>query len=93
MQAAAVLARAGLADSAKAVIQRTRSQAPSDPEEWITYEEAHAWLLLGERDKALRALGRYLEANPEDRPYIAKDSWFQDLRDDPRFEQLIGLGG
>ncbi|MCH9014797.1 MAG: hypothetical protein IH877_03795, partial [Gemmatimonadetes bacterium] len=93
MQVAAVLARAGLADSARAVIQRTRSQAPSDPEELITYDEAHAWLLLGERDKALRALGIYLEANPEDKTYISGDSWFQDLRDDPRFQQLISLGG
>jgi tetratricopeptide (TPR) repeat protein len=93
MQVAGVLARAGADDSAKAVIQRTRSQAPEDPEEYIAYDEAHAWLLLGERDEALRALGMYLEASPQEKSYIAKDPWFQGLRDDPRFKQLISPGG
>ena len=88
IQVAAVLARAGLSDSARAVIQRTRSLAPEDPEQWIAYDEAHAWLLLGERDEALRALGMYLEATPQDKAYIAEDPWFEDLRDDPRFAQL-----
>ena len=93
MQVAAVLARAGLRDSAEAVIQRTRSGAPSDPEAWIPYDEAHAWLLLGERDEALRALGLYLEASPQEKSYIAEDPWFRDLRDDPRFAKLVGPGG
>jgi serine/threonine-protein kinase len=93
MQVAAVLARAGAEDSAKAVIQRTRSQAPEDPEQYIAYDEAHAWLHLGERDEALRALGMYLEAKPQDKSYIPQDPWFQELRDDPRFKQLTGPGG
>ncbi len=93
MQVAAVLARAGLRDSAEAVIQRTRSEAPSDPTAWIPYNEAHAWTLLGERDQALRALGMYLEATPQDKAYIAEDPWFRDLRDDPRFAALVGPGG
>jgi tetratricopeptide (TPR) repeat protein len=93
MQVAAVLARAGLRDSAEAVIQRTRSEAPSDPEAWIPYDEAHAWMLLGERDEALRALGLYVEASPQEKSYIAEDPWFQDLRDDPRFVALVGPGG
>ena len=92
IQVAAVLARAGLSDSARAVIQRTRSLAPEDPEQWIAYNEAHAWLLLGERDEALRALGMYLEATPQDKAYIAEDPWFQDLRDDPRFAELVRTG-
>ncbi len=89
MQVAAVLARVGLKDSAEAVIERTRSLAPEDPEQWIAYNEAHAWLLLGERDEALRALGMYLEASPQEKSYIAEDPWFQDLRDDPRFAELV----
>jgi hypothetical protein len=92
MQVAAVLARGGLKDSAKAVIRRTRSQAPSDPEQYIAYDEAHAWLLLGERDQALRALGLYLEASPQEKSYIAEDPWFRDLRGDPRFTRLTGPG-
>jgi hypothetical protein len=75
------------------VIQRTRSEAPSDPEAWIPYDEAHAWLLLGERDEALRALGLYLDASPQEKSYIAEDPWFRDLRDDPRFAELVGPGG
>ncbi len=93
MQVAGVLARAGLEDSAKAVIQRTRSQAPEDPGEWIAYNEAHAWLLLGERKEALRAIGVYLEASPQEKSYVAQDSWFEALRDDPRFKELVGPGG
>jgi serine/threonine-protein kinase len=92
MQVAAVLARGGLKDSAKAVIRRTRSQAPSDPEQYVAYDEAHAWLLLGERDQALRALGLYLEASPQEKSYIAEDPWFRDLRGDPRFTRLTGPG-
>ncbi len=92
MQVAAVLARAALTDSAKRVIQRTRSQAPEDPKQWIAYDEAHAWLLLGERDEALRVLGMYLEATPQDKAYIAEDSWFEALRDDPRFQELVSPG-
>ncbi len=72
MQVAAVLARAGLEDSARAVIQRTRSQAPEDPEQLIAYDEAHAWLHLGERDEALRALGIYVEASPQEKSYLAR---------------------
>lgn len=94
MQVGAVLARAGLRDSGIAVVERTRSQAsPNDPGELISYDEAHAWLVLGERDRALRALDTYLEANPQDKTYIARDSWFKDLQDNSYFKQLTDTGG
>ena len=75
------------------MIQRTRSQAPEDPEGWIAYDEAHAWVLLGKWDEALRALGVYLEGSPQDKDYIARDSWFEALRDDPRFKELVRPDG
>jgi len=93
MQVAAVLARAGLADSARSVIRRTRAGAADDPALYITYEEAHAWLLLGDREEALRALRKYLEASPREKAYEAEDPYFQDLHGDPRFEELVGAGG
>lgn len=85
----AVLARAGLQDSARSHLRRVRTRAPDDPKKRLAQEEAHAWLLLGERDSALQALAKYLDANPQDRSYAAKDPWWRDLHGDPRFEALV----
>jgi TolB-like protein len=90
MAAAGVLARAGLAESAGAVIRRARSAAPDDPE--LDYHEATARMLLDDRDAVLRLLARDLRANPQFRSYIAADPTFRPLRDDPRFRALVGDG-
>ena len=89
MQVATVIARAGLADSARSVIERTRADAPDDPEQYMAYDEAHARVLLGDHDGALWALGMYLAASPQEKTYISEDPWFKDLRDDPRFQELV----
>ncbi len=89
IQVAAVLGRAGLGDSARAVIARARASFPEKPEN-LGYEEAYAWLMLGDRDQALRALSDYLEVAPHRRSYIAKDRLFEELRADPRFGALVG---
>ncbi len=91
VQVAAVLARAALPDSAKAVIEQARTGASPEVIAFLAYDEAHAWLLLDERDKALNALALHLENEPQDRAYIAEDPWFQKLSDDPRFKALVGL--
>jgi hypothetical protein len=91
MQVAAVLARGGLGDSAKAVIARSRASFPEKPEN-LGYEEAYAWLMLGDRARALRALSGYLEIAPHRRSYIAKDRLFEELRGDPRFRALVARG-
>lgn len=89
MDVAAVLARAGLRDSARSVIQRARGlDARNDP--WVDYTEANAHLHLGEADDALRLLEEFLSARPDRRAYIAKDPWFRVLHDDPRFRALVG---
>jgi DNA-binding SARP family transcriptional activator/TolB-like protein/tetratricopeptide (TPR) repeat protein len=88
MEVAAVLARAGRPDSARAVIELARaSVVGSDPE--TDYYEANARLHLGENERALELLAAYLEAVPGERDYMASDWWWQRLWDDPRFQQLV----
>ncbi len=84
----AVLARAGLTDSATAVVERVRAAAGGNP--WIDYYAASVRLLQGERDEALRLLSSFLEAIPQRKEYIASDWMFSELWDDPRFQALVG---
>jgi len=87
---AGALARAGLRDSADAVIERARADAPGGVAPWIDYYAANVRLLLGQRDRALDMLQEFLEAIPQRKEYIASDWMFQDLWDDPRFQELVG---
>jgi len=84
---AGVLARAGRADSARAVIARSRAAAPRDPE--MDYNEAVARTLLGEREQALVLLRAYVRATPQMSAYLGADPVFRVLRDDPRFKALV----
>ncbi len=89
MYLAAVHARAGQPDSARAIIRQARSlHSSADPE--IYYYEANARLRLNEPDEALRLLQTYLEKSPTSRDYLAQDWWWEELRDDPRFQALVG---
>ena len=78
---AAVLARAGAADSARAVLARTRLQAAPDTELRIPFllDEAYATLLLGDPAGARRLVDAYLAERPAFRPYLARDVLFRDL--------------
>jgi predicted Zn-dependent protease len=86
LQAAAVLARAGDADSAHAVVDRVRQSTPPDP--WLDYYEANVRLQLGEEDRALGLLEAFTEAMPHRRSYIVRDWWWKPLRQAPRFQAL-----
>ena len=88
------LARAGLADSAKAVALRSRGDAAIDPTRDLLQLEAVMRVILGEREEALRLLSTYVAANPQLRAAMARDEtwWFKDLRQDPRFKVIIGAG-
>jgi TolB-like protein len=88
------LARAGLADSAKAVALRSRGDATIDPTRDLLQLEAVTRVILGEKDEALRLLSTYVAANPQLRAAMARDEtwWFKDLRDDPRYKTLVGSG-
>jgi eukaryotic-like serine/threonine-protein kinase len=89
---AMALVRAGLPDSARAVALRARADATVDPGRELLYYEAMLRNMLGDRDEALRLVGVYLAANPQDRTSMAKDEswWWEGLRDDPRFKSLVG---
>jgi DNA-binding SARP family transcriptional activator/TolB-like protein/tetratricopeptide (TPR) repeat protein len=91
MLVAKVVARAGLADSARVLIRASRREAGSDPKliASLTYDEAAVRLLLGETDAALALLEEYVRANPNQRELIANHVAFQSLRDHPRFRRLV----
>ncbi len=92
MQMAAVLARAGMTDSAHAVIDRARTDASEDPTRETVLLEAVARALLGEKDEAMRQLNTYVAANPQGREDMAHDQtwYFKELRSDPRWKSLVG---
>ena len=87
LQVAAVLARSGDADSARAVIAEVRTT--SAPEPWLDYYEANARLQLGEEGRALELLDRFVTAVPHRRSYIASDWWWRPLRDTGRFRAMV----
>jgi tetratricopeptide (TPR) repeat protein len=89
---AAVLARAGLGDSARHVLARSKPGPDVDPEAELLSYQAFAYVLLGDRDQALRLLKEQVAANPAHRAGLARSVhwWWRDLRDDPRFKELVG---
>lgn len=89
MAVAAVLARAELPDSARAVIERAELSAEEDPTRDLLYLEAFVRSLLGERDTAVDRLSTYLATNPQ-RQSDVDSWWFSSLRGMPAFEELRG---
>jgi serine/threonine-protein kinase len=87
---AAVLARAGLVDSARRVLDRSQGNPEVDPAQDLLYGEAFVRTLLGEKTKAIDLLKRYVAGHNERRADLAKDYlwWFRDLRNDPRYQAL-----
>jgi len=85
---ARVFARAGAADSARALLNQVREPGHTPPA--LAYDEAHIQLLLGDREEAVRLLGLYLTMDP-DTAFIAKDWWFDGLRDFGPFREMVGL--
>lgn len=88
---ASVLHRAGLADSARAVLDRARTTAEIDPTRELLGYEAWVRTQLGDRDEALRLLAEYLVANPRHRAGFQKRVhwWWRPIQDEPRFKALI----
>jgi tetratricopeptide (TPR) repeat protein len=80
---AAILARAKMGDSARAVLRRVQAAAPSE-RGLTTTPEAHVYALLGERDSAVARLGELLTAAPQRRTFFLGLPWVKSLRDDPR---------
>ena len=91
---AAVLAPAGLADSARHLLVRSKGDPKVDPDGELLAYAAFAYTRLGDRDEAFRLLKEQMAANPAHGVGIARAShwWWRDLRNDPRFTELVGAG-
>jgi len=90
----AVLARAGLGDSARQVLVAARAGPDVDPQQDLLSLEAFGRALLGDRGQAIDLLRQYVAANPA---HAFKRGggiswWWRDLRTDPRFGQLLERG-
>jgi serine/threonine-protein kinase len=92
MLVAAVLARAGLKDSAKAVARAARAGTDIDPTKSLYDIDAHVHLLAGDRQGALQSLKVFLAANPNRIKEFASDpGWrFGELQGDSGFRELVG---
>jgi serine/threonine-protein kinase len=86
---AAVLARSGLSDSARAVLSSTRALAPNQ-QAWddLAVYEAYVRVLAGEHRRPMELLQRMVAEDPENRGWLARHPWFQPLKDDPAFRRL-----
>ena len=86
-----VLARAGLPDSARAVLVRARqkSNPQVDPDGFLYSLEAHIRTLLGDEDEAIALLRRFAAVNPN--TDFATNWWWRGLRDHPEFRDLLAL--
>lgn len=92
MYAAGVLARAGMADSARAVVSRARADVTSevDPDRFLLGVEAYVRTLLGEEDRAVDLLSRYVAAHPGHEFGVEGEiSWrWRSLQDHPGFRKI-----
>jgi len=89
---AAVLGRAGLKDSARRVLVRSRGTPAVDPTRDLLGYQAAVRTMLGDKEEALQLLGEYLVANPRHREGFRQNVhwWWRSLQDDPRFKALVG---
>jgi hypothetical protein len=92
MMIADVIARAGRADSARAVARRARAEVRkgSELDMDVRYEEAYLHLLLGERDSALSLLAEYVGERPSLRGLVGRHPRWKPLWNEPAFVQLLG---
>lgn len=94
MYAGAVLAAVGFADSARAVLERSRSRVTHevDREGYLLGVEAYARVVLGDEDRAVELLSRYLAGHPgHDFSVAGEISWrWRPLQDHPGFRRLRG---
>jgi len=87
MMVAAVVARSGMRDSARAVV--TRALREGGPEQPAMAAEAYVYVLIGDRAEAIKVLRRLVAAAPQVRAKVAHSPWFAELKDEPAFQQLL----
>ena len=88
-----VLARARLPDSARNVLRRARAAwtREVDPNEDLTTVITYSYILLGDKDEAIAILKRYAAGHPAHfEPGVDLGWWYRSLKDDPRFQALVG---
>jgi serine/threonine-protein kinase len=87
-----ILARAGLPDSARAVLGEARVTPQVDPDYELSWLEAYMRVLLGDNDEAIRLLRLYLSANPgfdTGEPQTGDPYWWwRDLQEHPDYEEI-----
>ncbi|HET6763140.1 MAG TPA: hypothetical protein VFH27_05690, partial [Longimicrobiaceae bacterium] len=89
---AGVLARAGLRDSARAVLESVRRDVGTDgalARSFFYDEAALRYLLNDPADTVLALLARYVHENPRYREYLRNDVHFGKLRRDSRYQALL----
>ena len=88
---AGVIGRAGLKDSAQSVLARMDDRPDIDPTLDATQVKAIVLTQIGDKDGALKALARYLSANPARAiGFDSEHSWiWRSIHDDPRFQALV----
>ena len=89
--ASAILARAGLGDSADRVAARVLGplRGKNLPTALLV-EAANLRLLRGQPDSALELIAGATRLNPGEIPYLQSAPWFKTLRQDPRFGAALG---
>ncbi len=92
MLAALGLVRAGLPDSARAVVARSRGNPQIDAASELLYYEAEVRAQLGDKDDVVRLLTRYFAANPQQHEFAKLDQswWWDSVRDYPGYKALVG---
>jgi TolB-like protein len=88
---AGTIVRAGLADSARRVLLRTRLSPQEDPRREVGQYEIVVRVMLHEQDEAVRLLQDYLTVHPDHRAGFASRTvwWWRDLQGNPKFQALI----
>jgi tetratricopeptide (TPR) repeat protein len=90
MLVAMALARAGLADSARAVAVRARAGPEIDPTRDVAFWEAAVRSMLGDIDEGLNQLSMYVAANPGYGGPGSPEPWYkQELEKDPRYALIV----
>lgn len=90
MAVAAALGRVGMADSARAVAERSRGNASLDPARDLVYLEAFVRTVLGDNQEALDLLAEYMAVAGQEATEI-DHWWFDGLRDEPRYRAMRGM--
>ena len=92
MLTAAVLAKAGLKDSAARVVERSKGDDEINATRDLYLFGGFVYALIGNAEKAVEFLGVYLQKNPRLRAGYADDSgwWYKPVSQDPRFRSLVG---